>query len=277
MRSRPTTSRGPTRSPRRTASGRRAGSGIRSRTSSSRTTRTSPPCCVAGTPASRRANCTTPPTRPAPRGAGTSRVSDTAIARRRRRGVPQRAGGAHREHRPHPACDGRARRAASAASACTNGRWSTARPSTGILLRCASDRRHRCRRRERTTSGARTSMRSASSRPTPCRATATLPPARARPRSSSRAASTPAWTSTSGPSSSARSCRAICCSTRSRSRRDIRTLDMQASPYDLTDVGLRARRDRVGRGQGRVRAAAARVRGARSGAARAAPRRHRRG
>ena len=52
--------------------------------------------------------------------------------------------------------------------------------------------------------------------------------------------------------------------------RDIRTLDMQASPYDVTDVRPRPGRDRDARGQGRVRRAAARLRRARERAARAA-------
>ncbi len=63
----------------------------------------------------------------------------------------------------------------------------------------------------RIASGARTSTRSGSSPPRPCRATSTGPPGRRRSPWSSRGACTRTWTATSGRSSSARWCPVSCC------------------------------------------------------------------
>ncbi len=58
--------------------------------------------------------------------------------------------------------------------------------------------------------------------------------------------------------------------------RDVRTLDMQASPYDLTAWGYAPVAIETADGQGRVRPPAAGLRRARPGASPAAARRHRR-
>ena len=88
--------------------------------------------------------------------------------------------------------------ASSAASGCTSGRWSTARPSIVTRCRCGSDRPAPTSWSSRASCAARTSTRSASSPRTPCRATGSPRPARPSRCSSSPAACTPGWTCTSG-------------------------------------------------------------------------------
>ena len=79
-------------------------------------------------------------------------------------------------------------------------------------------------------------------------------PGTARSRSSSPAACTRRWTSTSGRTSCCpRRAQSSWWSTPSSSPATIRELDMRASPYDLTALGLRPRPDRDARGQGRLR------------------------
>ena len=71
------------------------------------------------------------------------------------------------------------------------------------------------------------------------------------PPSSSRPACTPAWTSTSTRSGSRRWSPSELVADCFELARDIRVLDMRASPYDLTDAGLRAgpRRDAGGQAE----------------------------
>ena len=76
------------------------------------------------------------------------------------------------------------------------------------------------------------------SRPTP--QPALRPPARPRRGWSSPAASTPTWTSTSGRTSSRPWCGSELVADCFDLARDIRVLDMRASPYDLADLGYRA-------------------------------------
>ena len=190
------------RADRRTESARARGSGIRSRTSSSRTTRTGPQCCVVGIRV-RAWSLRMPPngTRAqwrwyAAGGAAGSLAVDAADSAQtghlvRHRADPARHGGRaacfgcfglhewamvyrQREHR-HPA-------------------------------RCVSGRRDRCRRR--VPRPAVHPFRRLPLLHAGCRSAQPQTPRReSSPRSSSRAASMPAWTSTSGRSSSARWCR----------------------------------------------------------------------
>ena len=112
---------------------RAAGRPIRSRTSSSPTTRTGPRSCAGGTPAPGvvLAGVARPRAGPdyAPRAAGATLDTAAVLARRgdSMRLDPRAAG-------PH----GRARGRTWAASACTSGRWSTGRPRRGTPQRLAA-------------------------------------------------------------------------------------------------------------------------------------------
>ena len=87
---------------------------------------------------------------------------------------------------------------------------------------------------------------------------------------SSRAACTPTWTSTSGRTSSAPAVPSELSLDCFELARDVRELDMRASPYDLRELGYEPVRIETPRGQGGVRRRAARLLGARTGAARPA-------
>ena len=207
-------------------------------------------------------------------GAGTATDADGAVTARRRRRSSPTAATPSRFVRELLGATASRRPARSAASGCTSGRWSTGRTtSTGTRCRCGSGSDgHRRRRR-----GA----------PDPLHALRRVPllharggraqPAAADPRRAAGMEQPGCLHAGDGPlqvgaQARARSCPATCCSTASSSPATSATLDMQASPYDVTDVGLRARRHRDARGQGRVRAPAAGLRGAGERAAGAAAR-----
>ena len=150
-----------------------------------------------------------------------------------------------------------------AASACTSGRWSTA-TAEGEVRHAAC----RCGWAQAGTAAVvephpvRCTHFDAYRFFTPPRAAAqraAAHPGRPSASWSSPAACTPPWTSTSGPTSSAPACPASWLPTASSSPREVRELDMRASPYDLAAPRLPAGADRDA-GGGRVRAGPARVR-----------------
>ena len=230
-----------------------------SRTSSSRTT------------AGRRADSDAGTRAPGWAGSGrrrprTARGGSTGGRRRRvgRRRRRSSTAGRHRAIRPGPRRRGPPRgRLGSAASGSTSGRWSTAPQRRAALGVAAATRpagtdavveAHRSR--------ARTSTRTGSSRPTRLRAIRCARSG-ARPPLSSPGACTPGWTSTSGP----RSCRPLSAATSPldafQLAREIRELDMRASPYDLRRprlrAGARSRPRRARRGTSRSSVASASV------------------
>ena len=157
----------------------------------------SPACCGAGTraPAS---NWRMPRTRPAPSGAGMQPARRPRLAHRRPRRHRAREGAVARRRRADPA----ATRGAPGAFGCFGlHEWAMVyrqaehRHPVPLRLGQVGDRRPSSRR---TSCAARTSTRSASSRPRRRRATDSRRPARRSPSSSSPAACTPAWTCTSG-------------------------------------------------------------------------------
>ena len=189
-----------------------------------------------------------------------------ATPRRRRRSTPRRyaRGAATRSRwiRDLLAAHRRAARRTWAASACTSGRWSTGRPRRRYGTtpgRCA------CRPR-RTAAGRRGARRAVQPlrrvpllhRAGPAAQRAARRPGSRSTSSSSPAACTPTWTSTSGRTSSPRWSPSELVADCFALARDIRALDMRASPYDLAALGYEPVRVETPEGRADVRRRAAR-------------------
>ena len=249
----------------------------RSRTSSSPTTPFSRPSCGAGTPAR---GCASPERPASPRAGWRCYAVDgrRRRARRRRRSSTSAATPSASSASCWSAT--LTGRRGSAASGCTSGPWSTAstvrRPPPGLAA-AAGRRGHRRGRR-----GAPDRLLALRRLPLLHRPTAAPLNALKPTRESQTALEQPGclhagmdlykWAHKLVPAVS--SDLVLDCFELAR---DIRTLDMRASPYDLARARLRAGLHRDPGGQGRVRRRAARLLRPRAGAACASRRRRRRG